>query len=88
MTKTTTSLSEQIFEREKQAFGRLKVNLLNDPNYLNKFVAVVGGQVVDSDFDESVLAKRVYEKHGYIPIYIEKVELEEEVLEVPSPELA
>ena len=79
--------AEQVFQREKASFMRWREDLLGDPSYLNKFIAVVGGKVVDSDLDENVLAQRVYEKHGYIPIYIGKIELEEKVLEVPSPEL-
>ncbi len=65
----------------------MKGGLVRDPDFVGKFVAVVGGTVVDSDADENILAWRVYGKYGYVPIYVEKIESEEEVLEIPSPEL-
>lgn len=79
---------DQIFEREKNSFAKLKETLLNDPNYLNKYIAVVGGKVVDSDYDDSVLAERVYKMFGYIPLFIGKITRKERVVELPSPERA
>ncbi len=79
---------EQIFEQEKNSFIQWKKRLLNDPSYLNKYVAVVGGKVVDSDFDDGILVERVDKRFGYIPIYIGKIrpEGEKEYEELPSPE--
>jgi len=78
---------EQVFERERTAFMNLRGQLLNDPNFQNKFVAIVGGIVVDSDSDEYALAQRVYREHGYVPIFIDRIEPNSEVFEIPSPEL-
>jgi len=80
------SPSDEIFEREKNSFVKLKEILLSDPAYLNKYVAVVDGKVVDSDYDDSVLAERVYEGFGYIPLFIGKITRQKRVVELPSPE--
>ena len=82
-----TSLSRnEMFKREQQAFLRLKHSLLGQETYINKFVAVLGGEVVDLDNDIRNLAKRVYSKYGYVPIYMEKVQKERTVEQLPSPE--
>lgn len=80
------SPSDQTFEREKKSFAELKETLLTDPNYLNKYVALVKGRVVDTDYDDSILAERVYKKFGYIPLFIGKITREDRVVELPSPE--
>jgi hypothetical protein len=76
------------FARQRVTFLQKKQELLNDPAYRNKFVAVVDGKVVDSDYNDGALAERMYRKFGYIPLYIGKIATEEETFDVPSPELA
>jgi hypothetical protein len=80
------SPSDQIFEREKNSFAKLKETLLRDPNYLNRYVAIVDGKVVDSDYDDSILTERLYKKFGYIPLFIGKITPKRRVVELPSPE--
>ncbi len=86
VTKSRRSKNEEIFEKERASFFKLKKKLIGDPNYSDKYVAVVGGKIVDTDRDKIPLAKRVYGKHGYIPMYIGKVTETETILEYPSPE--
>ena len=43
--------------------------------YEGKYVAVLNGQVVDSDGDERALVQRVYQKFGYQPMYVQLVTL-------------
>ena len=74
------------FEREMEAFLKLKEGFEKDPKYRRKFVAIADGKVVDSDADERRLVKRVYKKLGYTPVYIGFAG-GEEVLEIPSPEV-
>ena len=74
----------EAFERERAAFLRLKPQLMETHRGL--WVAIVGGQVVDSDSDSRTLAKRVYAKFGYIPVYIQLVSEELPSVELPSPE--
>jgi len=45
------------------------------PRYEGKYVAVLNGQVVDSDTDERALVQRVYQKFGYQPLYVQLVTL-------------
>lgn len=76
----------EAFEKEQQAFLKLKSSFLRHGTHRNKFVAVFGGKVVGVDKDIKKLAKRVYDKHGYVPIYIGKVQKENRVAELPSHE--
>jgi len=76
----------EAFERERQAFLRIREIHLDDPEFRGKFVAVYGGEIVDQDEDNRELAMRVYREHGYVPIYIGKIERERRVIEMPSPE--
>jgi len=48
---------------------------------------VFQGKVVGCDEDKGRLLKSLYERYGYMPIYIDKVALGERHVEVPSPEL-
>lgn len=75
-------------EEERDAFLKIKDKLIQDPSYGGKYVAVLNGVVVAYDEDKERLAKNVYEKYGYIPLYIDKVVPGERHVEVPSPELA
>jgi len=76
----------ETFEREKQAFLEVKDSLLDNPEFRGKFVAIYEGNIVDQDEDNRELAKRVYRRHGYVPIYIGKIERERRIIEMPSPE--
>jgi hypothetical protein len=88
VTRTKKPRYEEIFEKERAAFLRLKKKLIGDANYSDKYVAIVGGRMVDSDSDKILLANRVYSKFGYIAMYIGKVTRKERILEYPSPERA
>lgn len=74
------------FEQEREAFLRIKDDLLEREMHVEEFIAIYEGQVVDHDTDIVELASRVYRQYGYVPIYMDKVEREEEVVELPSPE--
>jgi hypothetical protein len=76
------------FHKEKEAFLLMREKLISDKTLIGKYVAVLHGRVVDSDTNKAVLAKRVYEKHGYVPIYITLVtDQPTKRLENPSPEI-
>lgn len=77
-----------IFLRQREAFMKMKNDLLKDSTYVGKFVAVYREEVVDFDEDNRKLARRVYDKFGYVPIYIGKVQQERSVGEMSSPERA
>jgi len=74
------------FERERLAFLRIKDSLLDNPKFRGKFVAIYKGNIVGQDEDNRKLARRVYSRYGYVPIYIDKIERERRVIEMPSPE--
>jgi len=81
-----TLFTAERFEYEKTAFQLIKDELVEDSRYNEKFVAVLGGKVVDSDETMVTLARRAYRKYGYIPIYIDKVTNQLQKIENPSPE--
>jgi len=72
-------------ERERDAFLRLKPKLLEQ--YEGKWVAILNGAIVDFGENNSELARRVYQKYGYRPIYIDKVERKPKIFKVPSPKV-
>jgi len=71
---------------EQAAFLRLKSQLLR--SHLGQFVAILGGEVIDSDNDDRALTRRVYARHGYIPIYIDRVTEDPVVKRILSPKKA
>ena len=72
-------------KKEKLAFEAMKDDLLLNEELKGKFVAVFKGEIVDFDKDERKLVKRIFEKYGYAPVYIQKVEKEISVEEIPTP---
>ena len=84
--KMSREESERIFEIERKAFEELRPQLLKDSRYAGKWVAIVDGNLVDSDSDHRKLVMRVHEKYGYRPIYADKITREKQYVEFPSPE--
>ncbi|MEM3549535.1 MAG: hypothetical protein QXN87_04855 [Candidatus Bathyarchaeia archaeon] len=74
-------------EEEREAFQKVRDKLVQDPSYRGKYVAFFQGALVGCEDDKGKLAKSVYEKYGYVPIYIGRVTTRERHVEVPSPEL-
>jgi PHD/YefM family antitoxin component YafN of YafNO toxin-antitoxin module len=74
----------EAWEKERAAFHRLKPQLLQTHKGL--YVAIHGGQVVDADADNLVLARRVISKLKDMPFYLQLVSEEARTFEVPSPE--
>ncbi|MFQ5871911.1 MAG: hypothetical protein ACE5IJ_10595 [Thermoplasmata archaeon] len=78
-------LTRAQFERERDAFLRVKPELIQDRALQGKYVAVVRGKVVDTDEDDQALAERVYARFGYRPIYIGFVGEELPTFHSPTP---
>lgn len=70
-------------QKERDAFLRLKDQLLR--THSGQFVAILNGEVIDSDTDDRALTRRVYAEHGYVPIYIDEVAKEPPVRRILSP---
>lgn len=90
--KTRESLNQYLksgvyigLERERDAFLRLKPKLLE--KYEGKWVAILNGEVIDFGENGSELAGKVYQKYGYRPIYIDKVERKPKIFKIPSPKV-
>lgn len=75
-----------IFEREKQAFERLKPELLK--SHRGQYAVVRDEKVVLIGEDKAGLARQAYQKFGYGPLYIGLVEEKPEVVHIPTPRVA
>ena len=53
--------------------------------YEGKYIAILNTEVIDADDDFSLLAERVYRRHGYKDIYMPKVERKGTILHIPTP---
>jgi hypothetical protein len=69
---------------ERAAFQRLLPELLK--THRGQFVAIHNGRFVDADANESALARRAIAQ-GYKPFYIQEVNAEPRIYELPSPEV-
>ncbi len=79
-----TGINLNEFEQNKLTFKKLKPSLMKDTKYLGKYVAIVENQVFGEDSNEIDLAKQVYEKKGYVPMYIGLVSKKEKKTKIPS----
>lgn len=60
------------FERDRAVFEQLKPELLQ--KYPGKVVAIYQGEIVAIGDDVAKTATQVYEKFGYVPSYVQRVE--------------
>lgn len=76
------------WREELTFFKRTRAELLQDDRYAGRYVAISKRQVIDSDADNFLLARRIHRQHPGEVVLITKVEDAERVVELPSPELA
>jgi hypothetical protein len=60
-----------LVKRERLAFHRLLPELRL--TYPDKFVAIHDGQVVESGADKLEVARLVYDRFGYVPLFVSQV---------------
>lgn len=83
MYQLTPEEHEAAFQREVEAFERLKPSFL--ALYSEKYVAIYQGQVVAVGDARLALAQEVRAQFGHIPCYIEQVSLKSpRVIRMPS----
>jgi hypothetical protein len=74
------------WHRESQAFYRSLPDLLR--THRGQHVAIHEGRVVESGSNKLEVARRAYDRFGYIPIFVSRVEEQPRPpLRVPSPGL-
>lgn len=71
-----------MFEQEKAFFQEEKEELLR--KYKGHFLAISARRLIRDGEDEVKLARKMYDKYGYIPIHIIEILGEEEVIRMPS----
>lgn len=67
------------FWEEVAAFHQIPQSVVDE--HYGKYIAVYGGNIVDSDLDEGELALRFYRTFGYVPVYIHKVGTEDGLID-------
>jgi hypothetical protein len=78
-----TDPHRQALEQDRAAYLRLKDELLK--THRGQYVGFKDGEFVGSDLDWSTLVERMYDRFGYVPIYVKKVEAQERVCRVSGP---
>ncbi|HEY3330850.1 MAG TPA: hypothetical protein VGK19_12555 [Capsulimonadaceae bacterium] len=68
------------FWKEVVAFASIPKSRLT--RYNGQYVAIFHGDIVDNDRSEADLARRFYRNHGYVPVYIHRVGVEEALLDI------
>ena len=75
----------RLIKQEIAAYEQMKPELLK--THKGQFVAILNGELVDSDDNQSALANRVYDKHGYRTMLIRKVVEHEPIYFMGGPQL-
>ena len=76
----------EAFERERQAFERLKPELLR--THRGQWVAIHQGEVVEAGQDRSQVLDSVYDRFGYVPLYVQRIEEQPRVYKLPHRKVA
>jgi len=76
---------EELLAAQERAFYKRRAHLLQ--RYQGQFVALYRGRVVGHGPSDEELARQMFEKFGDAPFFIQRVENEPTVYEVPSPEV-
>jgi prevent-host-death family protein len=81
----TNSARMDAWRNEQRAFERLLPRIVR--RYRGRYVAVLGGRVVDTDQDHDALFERVWRKHGLRAFYIGRVGAAPAIVEMPGFEV-
>ena len=76
----------EAFERDQQAFESLKPELLR--THRGQWVAIHQGKVVEAGQDRSQVLDSVYDRFGYVPVYVQQVEERPRVYRLPHRKVA
>lgn len=71
----------EAFERDRAAFERMKPELLR--THRAAVVAIYQGQVVEAGTDIAETLDRVYDRFGYVPCYVQRVEETPRIYKLP-----
>lgn len=78
-------LEDAPFWKEVRAYTRIPQNDLE--RFLGRYVAVYQGKIVDFDRDEEKLARRFFSSYGFVSVYIHKVGVEDDVIDLEKEPL-
>ncbi len=76
---------EEQLAAQERVFYKNRARLLQ--RYQGQFVALYQGRVAGHGTNDEDLARQMFEKFGDAPFFIQRVEKEPTVYEVPSPEV-
>lgn len=72
------------FTQNKMTFKKLKPELLKDPDYVGKYVAIVKNDIFDTGSSDTKLARKVYDECGYVPMFVGLVSTKPKKTKIPS----
>ena len=76
---------EEPLADQERVYYKRRARLLQ--RYQGQFVALYRGRVVGHGPSDEELARQMFEKFGDAPFFIQRVEKEPTIYEVPSPEV-
>jgi PHD/YefM family antitoxin component YafN of YafNO toxin-antitoxin module len=68
-------------EKERQVFERLWPDLLR--THRGQWVAIYQGKILEAGDERADVLERVYDRLGYIPVYVQQVEEQPRVYKLP-----
>nr|MDO8110775.1 hypothetical protein [Candidatus Sigynarchaeota archaeon] len=77
----------KILKMELKRFAKMKQELLQDPRYREKFIAMKNGVILETGDDELDLAEKVQSQFPDQVILVKKVTVEEDRVDLPSFEV-
>ena len=75
----------RLLDREIATYERMKSDLLK--THKGKFVAILNGELIDSDANKETLTERVYRKYGYRTMLIREVMEAPRIYQMGGPQL-
>ena len=60
-------------QKERRHFESIRSELRKDQKYNEQYVAILDNKIIGYGKNGAKLAIQMYEKHGYVPILIEKI---------------
>jgi len=74
-------------KNDKQIFTELKPQLMKQPKYIGKYVAIVKGKMEGVGENKNQLAKEMYQNFGNVEMFVGKVESKRSIGMIKSPRI-
>lgn len=75
------------FDECKRVFENIKSDLIKNPKMRGKYVAIVNGEIIDTDEQKVRLVKKMYDTFGNVEMFVDKVESKRSIGMIKSPRI-